>query len=339
MSRLPVPLRDASQRMPEQGRIRMGVEAPTRNGKKAPKSIDTWRLTSQDRQAIEKAAELYGGDARPWEGAPVQGEWEVITTTDRLPIVLPPDPLGGTPVYELWSKGGLQRRCDGVTCLTPVSTPDGWENAEVACKCVAAGAMSCDPHTRLSVILPELPFAGVWRLDTKGWNAFRELPGMVEALQHLLGSGRLTRAFLVNEGEEVVRPKPNKPGEVQTQVYRVPRLRWPASFDEVLAGASDVAALARVPSSAGALPPAPAATDDLTDGERAAYYAHTGRLPDDTPSDDPTLSTAQMKDAVLKLEDGDIEQAKVTWHLIETGELRFVGVDENGAAIVATVTS
>lgn len=181
-------------RAPEQGRIRYGVKTTSANGKTIPRSITKFRFTSSDMVALDQIAKLYGGQIRPWEN----GQSEVVSTSDEIPIVLPPEPLGGGPSYELWKGSTCVRRCDGVTAWVPTSTQDGAELLEVSCVCNEKQVLDCKPTTRLSVILPEVRFGGVWRLDCKGWHGTNELPAMVSTVQQLQGQG-LSRAYLALE--------------------------------------------------------------------------------------------------------------------------------------------
>lgn len=231
MTRSVVPIANLHRRLPEAGRLRTGIKTG-----RAMKAIETWRLTSHDQEAIEQVAAIYGGTPQPWKDAPTPGQWEVITETAELSIVLPPDPLGGTPIYEAWSGGGCQRRCDGVTCQTPTKGPDGTELTDVPCMCVAKGEMTCTPHTRLSVILPDVRFGGTWRYESaKSWNVAQELPGMVDLIQSLQERG-LTRATLAIEHRRSV-------SAGQTKRFTIPVLRVPQSLDQIAAGAARVTAL------------------------------------------------------------------------------------------------
>lgn len=259
MTRSVVPIANLHRRLPEAGRLRTGVQARTRSGKTAPKAITTWRMTSHDEEAIRQVAEIYGGTPQPWEGAPTAGQWEVITEAAELSVVLPPDPLGGTPIYEQWSGGGCQRRCDGITCQTPTKGPDGTELVDVPCMCAGNGEMVCNPHTRLSVILPDVRFGGTWRYESAtSWNVAQELPGMVELIQSLQDRG-LTRALLAIEHRKSVHAG-------QTKKFTIPVLRVPQSLDQIVAGAARVTALpsAEVPqieSGAGSAPALPMPED------------------------------------------------------------------------------
>ncbi len=181
-------------RPPEQGRIRYGIKTMSQSGKTIPRSITKFRFTSSDVTALDQIAQLYGGTVRPWQ----DGQSEVVSSSEEIAIVLPPNPLGDGPVYELWKSGGCVRRCDGITAWVPAAHPEGSELLEVPCLCDEKQNLECKPTTRLSVILPEVRFGGVWRLDCKGWHGTNELPAMVSTVQQLQGQG-LSRAYLALE--------------------------------------------------------------------------------------------------------------------------------------------
>lgn len=228
------PISQLGRRMPTAGRLRAG-----RKGDRGqPEKLNRWRATSHDEQAIRQIAARYGGEPQQWNDPKVaEGQWEVLTEAAELPIVLPPDPLGGTPIYEMWSGGGCQRRCDGVTCETTQQGPDGAEPAEVDCICAREGALACQPKTRLSVILPEVRFAGVWRIDTSSWNAARELPGMVDMVQALQAqAGGLSRGVVALEERKSV-------SGGQTRRFMVPVVRNTHSPDEIASGEASLGAL------------------------------------------------------------------------------------------------
>lgn len=221
------------RRIVEHGRIRTGIF-----GGKYPKAIDHFRFTSSDRAAIERLAQLYGGEAREWAGSKTQGQWEVITEATTIDVVLPPDPLGMSPVYELWSKGGLVRRCDGEVCTLPVKTPDGAQMDEQPCICDAKQIKECQTKTRLNVVLPNIAFGGVWRLETASDHAARELPGMVEAILAVQERG-FARACLSLEHRTSVT-------NGQTKKFIVPKLSVPFTLEQIAAGEGALKGLARV---------------------------------------------------------------------------------------------
>lgn len=232
-ARLPVPLVSLARRIPEAGRIRLGEKTGS-NGR--PTSLDVFRFTSNDREALDQIAALYGGTVKPW-GDPkaAKGQWEVKTTTTEVAVALPPDPLGGSPVYELWGGGGCERRCDGQVCTIATKGPDGPDFADVDCLCAAKGALACKVKVRLSVILPSIRFTGTWRLETSSDNAAAELPGMVDMIQSLQTRG-LTHAVL-----RLTQRRSTVAGE--THQYVVPTLGVPVSVMQLAAGEGGVSAL------------------------------------------------------------------------------------------------
>jgi len=214
--------------MPEHGRIRIGKQVPSGKGTR-PDKISTFRFTSPDSTAIEQIAQTYGGTAHPWDDPAHKGQWEVETLATELPIILPPDCLGGTPIYELWNKGGLLRRCDGATCETPQADgPDGHIMVSQPCVCAATHTEDCKAKIRLQVILREIRFGGAWLLTSSGWNAAQELPGMVDMILNMqdsqlpLGILRLVERTSVRLGK--------------TRHFNVPVLTVDASVNQIAAG-------------------------------------------------------------------------------------------------------
>lgn len=201
---------DLQRRLREVGRIRIGEQVPTSNGKSRPKKLETFRLTSRDQFVIEAAAEQWGGTAQKWEGAPTEDQWEVFTETASLSVVVPPGDMSFSQAYEVWSAGGCKARCDG-----------RWDHlADKACHCDPENR-ACDIHTRLSVILPDLPGIGVWRLDTQGYYAAVELGGIVDLVASHSERGIMLPARLRLEQRSVKRIDA---GKVVTRNFAVPVL-------------------------------------------------------------------------------------------------------------------
>lgn len=171
------PIIDLQRRVVEVGRIRAGHRV---NGR--PAKGETWRFTSGDRRRLDELAQLHGGTVKQWDGHP--GQYELQTNATTVPVMLVPG-QNLTQWYELWSGGGCQRRCDGITD----TISDG------PCLCNPE-ARECHEHTRLSVMLPEVPGIGLWRIDTTGYNAARELAGTAELLEQITARGQLVPAWL-----------------------------------------------------------------------------------------------------------------------------------------------
>lgn len=206
---------DLQRTIAEAGRIRIGVQEPIGGGRTRPAKIDTFRLTSADKRRIEEAAVLFGGEVKAWQ-APAGPQWEVITERTELDVIVPPGAMAFSQFYELWSAGGCQRRCDGQTELL----------TEQDCLCDPAdrGRVegACDSHTRLSVMIRDLPGLALWRIDTQGYYAARELAGAVEILNMAAGRGVMLPARLVLDQRTVKRPGKN--GKPMTLRFPVPRL-------------------------------------------------------------------------------------------------------------------
>lgn len=254
-----MPILEIQRRMVQVGRIRMGTSTPRQDGGKTPKRLDTWRLTSRDRERLDAAQELYGGDVVPWDGH--DGEFELITTTDALPIIVMPG-QNLTSWYELWGQRTKRRnapieclrRCDGQT----ETISDG------ACLCDPENR-ECKPTTRLSVMLPEIPGIGVWRFDSHGYYAAVELAGTADLLEALTARGELVPARLRIDSRRVVR-------NGETKVFPVPvididvRMRELLNPRALLAGPNgdeQAAAIAAPPTlGARALPPGGVSVED-----------------------------------------------------------------------------
>ena len=215
---------DLQRGIAEAGRIRIGQKLPTSGGGSRPAKLDSFRLTSADKRRIEEAAELFGGEVKPW-AAPAGPQWEVITTSTELDVIVPPQAMAFSQWYELWSAGGCARRCDGQT-ETLTERP-------CICDAEATEKRACDIHTRLSLMIRDLPGLALWRLDTQGWYAARELAGAVEILTMAAGRGVLLPARLLLEQRSVKRPGAN--GKPQTLRFAVPRLDPGITPGELLA--------------------------------------------------------------------------------------------------------
>lgn len=250
MARPVIPIRNLARRLPELGRVKDGVKVP---GKGQPKAIDTLRFTSQDPKALAQVAAALGGEVKPYSDPKSTDTHELLTPVAETPVILPPDPLGGTPMYELYDGGGRKHWCDGVTCEQWRKGPDGPEPYEVPCVCAAAGELACKPTVHLSVILPYTRLGGTWRWTTHSHNAAVELPGMVEAIQSLQAKG-LTRGVLrVDSRTQTIAGV--------TRHFKVPVLGVDATADELASGQATLGALG-----AGAPTPAVAPAGEIEAG-------------------------------------------------------------------------
>jgi Recombination directionality factor-like len=221
---------DMQRSLVELGRIRIGRQETTHDGKTRPAKLDRFRFTTPSKARAEAVAAMFGGTAQPWSPDAARQEWEVISEVDAIPVVVPPGPAVIDQWYELWSGGGCQRRCDGVTnvlsdspCACP---PDPAERAQLA-----TDGRACRPTTRIRVILRDLPGIGVWRLESHGFYAATELAGSAEFLASASAFGRPLPATLRLEQRATKRGG-------QTRRYAVPVLDVGATPAELLSAYS-----------------------------------------------------------------------------------------------------
>lgn len=231
-----MPIINIQRKLTEVGRIRLGAKSD----RGAPQKLDKFRLTSKSKEALDAAAEVYGGVVKPWAG-PDGDSYELITTTNVLDVVVPPG-NALSQWYEMWSGAGCQRRCDGA-----VETISG-----KACLCPADQTMrselsgrgqACRPTTRLSVLLPQVKSVGLWRLESHGYYAASELAGIAELLQQVSASDKYLPATLRLEQRSA-----KKNGK--TSRFAVPVLEVGATVQEALTAVAGGTAQMKVLSSA-----------------------------------------------------------------------------------------
>lgn len=240
-----MPIIDLQRRLQEAGRIRLGDKGPKGN----PRKLETFRLTSSDRTLLDRVGHLYGGTVSPWTAQP--GQYEITTEASALDVIVPPSAMAFSQWYETWSGGGCVKRCDGQ-----------WDSIrDAACSCNPE-TRECTPHTRLSVLLRDLPSIGVWRLETQGYYAATELLAAVELIQTIGNAGTMLPARLRLETRTVKRLGQG------TKKFVVPILDVVATVPELLAAAGapgGAPTLAAPPAGIGAGSPAltPVPVDDL----------------------------------------------------------------------------
>ena len=217
-----MPILDIQKRARELGRIRLGQKAA--NG--APQKLDRFRFTSHSQALLTKIAELYGGDVREWTPAGGTQQWEVVSNSSRVPIMVPPQPV--TQWFEFWTRAGCQHRCDGRTnVLTDeFCDPEDPKHVEALKK----------PTTRLNVVLRDVEGIGVWRVETHGWNAAVELPDVAEFLAQ---AGGYVNGWLALEQRTSVEQTDSGP---RTRHYAVPIIEVDVTPAQLMAGGGRVAA-------------------------------------------------------------------------------------------------
>lgn len=313
------PLADMQRRAPEAGRIRLGEKTG-----KGMRSLDKLRFTSPNREVIEQIAARYGGQATEWHDpkANPSHQWQVYSDAAKVPVYLVPSGL--SVWYETWAGGGVQRRCDGVMCEVPRVVNNDYEMIETACLCRSEGVRTCRPYTRLQLILPEVAFRGVWRLETKGWNAATELPGMYDMIVALAQSGQFVQAMLGVEKREQ-RTAAGK------RNFVVPRLTIVQSAAELQAGGTSptLTTGGRVLNE---LPVAPtvAAEPEIVDAEivNPLFLEVETRLRDDAANFG--LDPDRYVRAIALAVGGDIDRMRSCSEKVRSDKLIPLGFTDNG---------
>ncbi|MFE5771410.1 hypothetical protein ACFQ7O_23955 [Streptomyces sp. NPDC056485] len=173
-----MPIIDLQRRMRQLGEIRIGHAVATgrtseKTGKPIlrPEKLNQFRFTSPSREILAEVAALYGGEVKAWtpaNGGP--GEFEVYSSTNRLPVLIPPADAV-SQWYEHWAGSKCQRRCDGVT----------EHKADRPCMCNPE-KRQCKITTRVNVMMRDVPALGQWLLISKGYYAAVTLPPAAELL-------------------------------------------------------------------------------------------------------------------------------------------------------------
>lgn len=186
--------------MPEIGRIRLGEKRKSQKGSLYPAALETFRLTSPDRQLIEQVADLYGGTVKEFNDqalVPAQ-QWQVVTTSKALNVYVP---NGGqfSSMYERWDGSMCLTRTDGVRDLfTGEFLADPCPNDPASRKEWMA-RFDVKLTTRMSVMLRDVPALGVWRLESHGLQAGDQLAASA-MLMAMTGAGWVVPATLTLEG-------------------------------------------------------------------------------------------------------------------------------------------
>ena len=318
------PIRQINRRMPEAGRIRLG-----RKTSKAMTYLEHLRFTSPDRDMLVQVAEMYGGKVAPWSDAKAspKDQHELIIEADYVDVILPPDCL--SQWYEKWAGRGCERRCDGEVCEVAGRN----EMESVACLCRANQRRECEPYTRLNVILPGVSFRGVWRMQSKGWNAMHELPGMVEAVEALAASGRnMTAQLSIAKQEKMVNGRKSH--------FIVPKLTLPATPEQIISGSANAGALdagavdmpALDPANVNDVPYAEPSGDPIGDIIEAEIVTE-----EETEvrrcAEQYGVDGRQLWQAIEASVNGDVERIKVAIAKMKSGEIQPDGFDGDGRVI------
>lgn len=218
---------DQQHAIRELGRIRFG-ERKRPNSPGRP--IQFPRVSSQRQEIVADVAKVYGGEVRQWD-RDNRREWDV-TVEQPLAIAVPPNVRPFSRSYELWAGGVCSRRCDGERC----QVTERGRKVERPCAC----GVDADPEDReckltlrFGVMILGLPWLGLFRVDSKGVYAAREVPAQLGMLQ---ASGRAGWLRMESRERLVVEWDADKGAEkVQKRKYPVIVVDAPFMPEEVMA--------------------------------------------------------------------------------------------------------
>lgn len=261
-------LKDLQAKGTTVARIRTGISVIGKNGKQRPEKLTRFLITTESRHIAESVAATYGGEVQPYMPMlrDVQKGWQVLVEVDEIPVAVPANTQVVSQWWEIWSGGGLKRRCDGEVASSWEVDPDtgrGAGESRGPCRCPAdlmerangaASGRTCRPSTRVNLILPDVPGTGMFMVESHGLYAAQEMGQVAELMGRASAAGVVLPALLRLEQREGVR----REGET-TNRFAVPVLQLLDTPRQLLAKAEAGPA-------ASMLPPPPPALLALTAG-------------------------------------------------------------------------
>lgn len=337
------------RRMPRHGKIRLG----NKGAKGQPQKLGTFRFTSPDEEAIAALANIYGGTYSKWDGAPTDEQWQVTCESKAIKVILPEDPMYG-PYYELWTRGGLSRRCNGIECEVPKQSEDGAFLSTEPCICDANGRLECKQKLRIDLLLPGIPFRGTWALESSGWNAIHELPGMVDLILATQARGMVSARLSLEQRKQTKNGK--------TRNFVVPVLGLDHTLDELTSGAANLGGTKAPAVEAPPAQPALDAGEDVPDPYDDDEIVEAEIVSDPSPADpdmgalsilmssvaaNHSLELEKFEGAMIEfatVKDGDgnlvLDKDRLAEALqgLSAGTMIWRGIDEGGAARINRIT-
>jgi hypothetical protein len=134
-----------------------------------PRSLEAWRVTSDDPDVVEAVSELLGGTAQEWdsEKEPI----EAFTEASTIAVIFEPESIRSG--FALWGNRSLVQRCDGEIVTWSKDDPD-----DVGKPCACAGkkredrrkaaknGTGCKPDVSIVFSLAALPDLGKFRFNS-----------------------------------------------------------------------------------------------------------------------------------------------------------------------------
>lgn len=298
------------------GQLRIGTSSPGNKGGKKPVRLNTWRMTSRSRHAIEAAAERFGGKAKSW--ASDRGpQWEVITPLSELPVKFG----GGAEIDQWmthWEQGILLRHCTGA--LDAVNEISG-----KPCECNATGRKLCKPETKLRVRFLELPGIGWWRFTSHGKMIAAGFPARAEFLANAADKGIYVPARLVLLEMKLPPKRPGEPGrrfpivdiDIDVSVEQIMRGEGVGTLREIVAGRQPLALAAAGAECAASAAPAVVGVQDISTSPPEGAAAATEK---------PSSQSADVGSGAAEPTPAELARQAYTWAM-QPGRTRKQLVD------------
>ena len=148
------------------GRFRAG----RREGRSAV-TLDTWRVTTGEREVADKIADLYGGTPEEWE-TDKEDFLEVLTDADKVDVIIghADDIESDMKLYS--ATGALIHHCDGVCSLLDDDRgePCGCPPLLYDRKALAREGRGPKPDSRVRFKLAEAPELGTFQMRSSSWD-------------------------------------------------------------------------------------------------------------------------------------------------------------------------
>jgi hypothetical protein len=194
------------RRLPRLGKIRLGIKKKTDAGKEYPSEIDYFRIDPQtpnpeeNQKLCDEFAKLYGEQPK------------------QIKIMFPlPDPNIFFPqFYKRYANGVLRCKGDGelAGCLSKefaegldIVGDNELGGVNVICKgreCPNYKSKKCSEHASLSILLPDMPGAGVWEIPTGSYHSIVNVNSCIEYIRAVCGRVHMIPLMLERRSQDTL---------------------------------------------------------------------------------------------------------------------------------------
>jgi len=201
------------RRMPRLGKIRLGIKKQTKEGKEYPSEVDYFILDPQtpseeeNKRLIQEFQKLYGEQPR---------QIKVMFPVANPEIYFPQfyKRYGSTTALKCKGDGEIaycatEEFAEGLKILGQ----EELGRIKVECKgkdCVYYQKKECCEMATLQLLLPEMPGAGVWQINTGSYNSIVNLNSCLDYIRQVCGRAHMIPLILERREQEIVHKEGNK---------------------------------------------------------------------------------------------------------------------------------